>query len=268
MRLWSRILAVVLVVVGIAILVIPTPRQVEASAAAQPFRDGDASVAPAGARVLPTATSRRTLQGDFESYAATVVPSGIDVYTAPDATSDVRMRMANTTEHGQPQTLLVVKEIYVDGATWYEVMLPIRPNGATGWVRGADVRVSGLPYSVQVSLGAKQLDVYRQGQPVASYPVGIGRERYPTPGGTFYMMELLRPPDPKGPYGTRTYVLNGFSAILKSFNGGAGSLGIHGTNEPATVGTDVSHGCIRMRNSDIEAIAAILPLGTPVRILT
>lgn len=267
MRLWSRILAAALVVAGIAILVIPTPRQVDA-AIAEPFRDGDASAAPSGARVLPAATSRRTLQGDFESYAATVVPEGIDVHAAPDPGSDVLMRLANKTEHGQPQTFLVVKEIYVDGATWYEVMLPVRPNGSTGWVRGSDVRVTGLAYSVQVSLAGKTLDVYRQGQLVSSYPVGIGRERYPTPGGTFYMMELLRPPDPKGPYGTRTYVLNGFSTVLKTFNGGPGSLGIHGTNEPATVGDDVSHGCIRMHNEDVEAIAAILPLGTPVRILT
>lgn len=268
MRLWSRILAVSLVAAGVAVLVIPTPRQVDASAAAQPFRSGDAAEAPSGARVLPTATSRRTLQGDFESYAATVVPEAIDVYVAPDPDSGVRMRLSNKTEHGQPQTFLVVKELLVDDATWYEVMLPVRPNGSTGWVRGSDVRVSGLAYAVQVSLTGKQLEVFRQGQLVSSYPVGIGRERYPTPGGTFYMMELLRPPDPKGPYGTRTYVLNGFSAVLKTFNGGAGSLGIHGTNEPGTVGADVSHGCIRMNNADIEAVAAILPLGTPVRILT
>lgn len=267
MRPWSRVVAVVLVILGVAILVVPTPRQVDASVA-QPFRDGDASVAPPGARVLPTATSRRTLQGDFESYAATVVPATADVYAAPDPGSDIRLRISNKTEHGQPQTLLVVKELYVDDATWYEVMLPVRPNGSTGWVKGPDVRVSGLAYSVQVSLAAKHLEVYRQGQLVATYPVGIGRERYPTPGGRFYMMELLRPPDPKGPYGTRTYVLNGFSALLKTFNGGPGSLGIHGTNEPATVGADVSHGCIRMHNSDVEALAAILPLGTPVRILT
>lgn len=268
MRVWSRILAVSLVAAGIAVLVVPTPRQVDASAAAEPFRSGDASVAPPGARVLPTATSRRSLQGDFESYAATVVPDTIDVYTAPHADADVLLRISNKTEHGQPQTFLVVKELYVDGASWYEVMLPVRPNGTTGWVRAADVRVSGLGYSVQVSLTGKRLEVFRQGQLVSTYPVGIGRERYPTPGGTFYMMELLRPPDPKGPYGTRTYVLNGFSAILKTFNGGDGALGIHGTNEPASVGADVSHGCIRMNNADIEAIAAILPLGTPVRILT
>jgi lipoprotein-anchoring transpeptidase ErfK/SrfK len=44
-------------------------------------------------------------------------------------------------------------------------------------------------------------------------------------------------------------------------------IGLHGTNEPDSIGRDVSHGCIRLRNRDITALAEKLPLGTPVRIL-
>jgi lipoprotein-anchoring transpeptidase ErfK/SrfK len=43
-------------------------------------------------------------------------------------------------------------------------------------------------------------------------------------------------------------------------------IGIHGTNEPQLVGTDVSHGCIRLRNEDISRLVGLLPLGTPVEI--
>ena len=45
-------------------------------------------------------------------------------------------------------------------------------------------------------------------------------------------------------------------------------IGIHGTNEPETVGTDVSHGCIRLDNAAIERMVEEigLPLGTPVEI--
>ncbi len=48
---------------------------------------------------------------------------------------------------------------------------------------------------------------------------------------------------------------------------GGGVLGIHGTNDPAhSIGERVSHGCIRMRNEDIDYLAGLLPLGTPVEI--
>ena len=43
-------------------------------------------------------------------------------------------------------------------------------------------------------------------------------------------------------------------------------IGIHGTNQPALLGHDVSHGCIRMSNAGISKLAAILPLGVPVDI--
>ena len=54
--------------------------------------------------------------------------------------------------------------------------------------------------------------------------------------------------------------------MLTSFAGGDGVIGIHGTNDPSTLGKDVSHGCIRMSNSGITKLAKILPLGVPVQI--
>jgi lipoprotein-anchoring transpeptidase ErfK/SrfK len=42
--------------------------------------------------------------------------------------------------------------------------------------------------------------------------------------------------------------------VLSSFNGGAGQLGLHGTNRPELVGTQVSNGCIRLKNEDIQAL--------------
>jgi lipoprotein-anchoring transpeptidase ErfK/SrfK len=42
--------------------------------------------------------------------------------------------------------------------------------------------------------------------------------------------------------------------------------GIHGTDEPATIGTAASHGCVRLRNEDIETLFRIVPIGTVVYI--
>jgi lipoprotein-anchoring transpeptidase ErfK/SrfK len=98
-------------------------------------------------------------------------------------------------------------------------------------------------------------------------PVGVGRRAVtPTPFGLYYVTELLKQSDPAGPYGPYAFGLSAHSDVLHEFAGGNGEIGIHGTNDPSAVGTNVSHGCIRVYNSVISRLAHELPLGTPVRI--
>ena len=96
------------------------------------------------------------------------------------------------------------------------------------------------------------MKVFKDDEVILDEPVGVGRSERPTPGGVYYLKELLQPPDPNGAYGVYAYGLSGFSNVLQSFNGGPGVIGIHGTNEPDKVGTDVSSGCIRLNNEAIE----------------
>jgi lipoprotein-anchoring transpeptidase ErfK/SrfK len=97
-------------------------------------------------------------------------------------------------------------------------------------------------------------------------PVGVGTTDTPTPGGRYYLKELLQPPTPDGPYGPYAYGLSGFSNVLTSFAGGEGVIGIHGTDAPDLVGTDVSNGCLRLANDVVVRLVEEvgLPLGTPV----
>jgi hypothetical protein len=183
------------------------------------------------------------------------------VYDAPGGA--VTRRLANPLPSGAPLTFLVAGRR--DG--WLKVHLPVRPNGSTGWVRAAGVIVKGVSWRVDVHLGAHRLRLYESGRLRATYPIGVGTGATPTPGGTFYLKELLRPPDPDGAYGPYAYGLSGFSTTLDSFRGQDAVIGLHGTDEPDSIGRDVSHGCIRLRNRDITVLAEKLPLGTPVRIL-
>jgi lipoprotein-anchoring transpeptidase ErfK/SrfK len=77
----------------------------------------------------------------------------------------------------------------------------------------------------------------------------------------------LKQPDPSGLYGPWAFGTSAFSDVLQSFGGGPGQIGLHGTNYPQGIGTDVSHGCIRMSNTNITRLAHVLPLGTPLSIL-
>ncbi len=149
---------------------------------------------------------------------------------------------------------------------WLRVLLPVRPNGSSGWIRADRVDLRTDPYRIDVALRAHRLVVRRGGRVVLRTPIGVGRSGTPTPRGLAYVTSLLRQPDPHGLYGPWAFGLSVYSPVLTSFGGGPGQVGIHGTDAPAGIGRDVSHGCIRLPNAAIERLARMLPLGTPVRI--
>jgi hypothetical protein len=198
---------------------------------------------------------------DFPAYAVWARGHSVPVYSAPSG------RVVRTFGNPQPSGAPLVFLLDTTRADWLHVYLPARPNGSTGWVRGADVEVRGVAYRIDVVRSAHRLRLYERDRLVKTFPVAIGTRDTPTPGGTFYLKELIRPTNRGGVYGPYAYGLSGFSDVLTNFSGGEGVIGIHGTNDPSVVGTDVSHGCIRLRNEDITYLARLLPLGTPVRIL-
>lgn len=151
-----------------------------------------------------------------------------------------------------------------DLGEWVKVFLPVRPNGSKGFVRKADVEITHHEWKIEVFLRSFRLRAWNGESLFMEAPVGVAKDNTPTPEGIYYTTELLAPPDPDGPYGVYAYGLSGFSEVLQTFRGGPGQLGIHGTNDPSSVGRKVSAGCIRMRNEDIARLAQVLPLGTPV----
>lgn len=195
------------------------------------------------------------------NIVATANHPRIDIY-ATAAASSPEGSMANPTETGAPLVFLV--EAQVPG--WLEVHLPVRPNGSMGWVKAGDVDLTQNDFRIEVRLSAFQIKVWRGAVLLLSDAIGVGAGATPTPGGRYYIKELLQPPNPNGPYGAFAYGLSGFSEVLTSFAGGSGVLGIHGTNDPTSIGHQVSYGCIRMNNTSIAALAKILPLGVPVDI--
>ncbi len=149
---------------------------------------------------------------------------------------------------------------------WLHVDLPARPNLSSGWVRRSDVRLATTRLSLVVRLGAHRLELRDGTRTLLRARVGVGRSVSPTPRGRYFITDIVRPPDPKGFYGPYALGLSAYSSVYTSFAGGNGQIGLHGTNQPAALGTDVSHGCIRLSNRVITRLAHALPLGTPVTI--
>jgi lipoprotein-anchoring transpeptidase ErfK/SrfK len=195
------------------------------------------------------------------SQVAQATGAQVEVFAEP-VDGEPTVTLDNPNENGAPLVFLVEQ----DQGAWLQVLLPIRPNGSTGWIRAADVTVASNPYTIDIALAEHRLVVRNGDTVVVDAAIGVGTASTPTPGGKYYLKELLQPPDPDGAYGPYAYGLSGYSNVLDDFNGGDGVIGIHGTNEPEAIGTDVSHGCIRVDNATITQMAGILPLGTPVHI--
>lgn len=196
------------------------------------------------------------------SLVATAVVEAVEVFDEPDATGEPSHVLEHPTPIGAPRVFLVDEQ----QDDWLHVLLPVRPNGSTGWIRADDVDLARTRYRVEVDLAEFELRVHEGDDLVVETPVGYGAEDTPTPGGRYYITELLEPPDPGGVYGPYAFGLSGFSDVHLDFAGGEGVIGIHGTNDPSSIGNRVSNGCIRMANDVIEELASRLPLGTPVTI--
>jgi lipoprotein-anchoring transpeptidase ErfK/SrfK len=207
------------------------------------------TVGGAAVELAPSSTNVQSAGGPVAVYADPSAP-------APTST------LGPTTSLGSTTTLLVLDRR--DG--WYHVALPTRPNGSTGWVRAADVVEHTNDVAITVDTGAHTMTVRRAGHVVLQAPVAIGSDANRTPTGTFYVTDLVQPPDPAGAYGPFALGLSAHSETIESFAGGDGQVGIHGTNDPSSIGRSVSHGCVRVGNEIITSLAGIAPLGTPVTI--
>jgi lipoprotein-anchoring transpeptidase ErfK/SrfK len=197
------------------------------------------------------------------SVVATASVASVAVFDAPDAPKSART-LKNPNIDGAPLVFLV-DQVQTD---WLRVLLPVRPNGSLGWIKTSDVTLSRHNFHIEVRLSDFRIIVTRGGAVVLDAPIGVAKENTPTPGGRYYTTELLKPPSANTVYGAYAYGLSGFSETLQSFNGGPGQIGIHGTNDPSSIGKRVSSGCVRLRNEDITTLAGILPLGVPVEIVT
>ena len=118
---------------------------------------------------------------------------------------------------------------------------------------------------VLVSIADRRLAVIEDGNVLAYFPVAVGAETSPSPAGEFEIVNRVVNPayyhdgvvmaaSENTPVGTRWIGLN-----LKGY-------GIHGTNAPRSIGRAASHGCIRLRNRDVERLYAMLRVGDFVSI--
>lgn len=152
---------------------------------------------------------------------------------------------------------------------WVEIALDQRPNGSTGWLPLQEVALSSTAYYVVVSICERSLTLFDGTQEVYSAPVGVGEPQWPTPLGTTFVDSIVATPRyQQDIYGPHVFILGVHSNVFTDFDGGDGTVGIHGypSNPASTEGVRSSHGCIRSSPTTINTLL-VVPVGTPVNII-
>jgi hypothetical protein len=238
---------------------------------------GDGQAAPgsgASLRAALPASPRSALDvptprglGDSARVAVwTSVLRGTTARARPDAGARRVARLGRRTPEGTANVVLVTGSASdVRGRVWARVRLAVLPNGTTGWVPR---RALGAyqPVSTHLVVDRRRLTatLLRAGRRVFRADIGVGRPRWPTPRGRFYIRDRLTRYR-SGTYGPLAFGTSARSAQLTDWPAG-GFIGIHGTDQPGLLPGRVSHGCIRMRNRDILRLGRLMAVGTPVTI--
>lgn len=222
---------------------------------------------PPAATVVTPSHAPRCLAGATRSYAsdgvAAVLLREATAYRAPGGSPRATFSLHNV---NGVRTTFRVLEARLDrrcAPSWYRVQLPIRPNGAEGWIHADAVRRYRVDFRILVDLSDRQVTVYRAGEQLVRTPTAIGRPETPTPTGSFYVNQRLLASDPSGPWGPGGIGISAFSPTLRHWPQG-GPIAIHGTNEPESIGQVASNGCLRIDNAVLQRLIHLIPDGTPV----
>ena len=212
----------------------------------------------------PLGNERLSNERTLTRWAHAVARRPIRLKPAPGSRRVGRVRLL--TEDGYPEVYLVLRSRRVARRqVWLQVRIPARPNGQTGWV---PQRALGVLAVVRTALTIDRqhsmATLRRAGRRIWRAQVGHGAPGTPTPAGRFYIRERIRNLTGDPLYGPWAFGTSAYSG-LSDWPGG-GVIGIHGTNQPGLIPGRPSHGCVRLRNSDIERLVRLMPIGTPIRI--
>lgn len=124
-----------------------------------------------------------------------------------------------------------------------------------------------------INIPSRTLEVINNGKVENIYSIGVGKPQFPTPLGNYKVISKITNPNWENPYkpagemkikaGQKNPLGTRWIGFVRNTNG---EYGIHGTNNPISVGKYSSHGCIRMKIKDAEQLFSKVDVGTDVYI--
>ncbi|MBB5154123.1 L,D-transpeptidase [Saccharopolyspora phatthalungensis] len=185
------------------------------------------------------------------------VKQDIAVYETPNGAVFARLP---ATQLDNPTWVPVIAE----RGRWAQVLLPSRPNGASGWVRtDGQVERARSPYDVDVDIDARRLRVRKDGAAIGEWVVGVGAPDSPTPRGRTFIMAAIEETVTR--FSPIILPLGVHSETFSTYGGGPGTVALHGWPDPSVFGQASSDGCVRVPNDALRLLTT-LPLGTLVHL--
>jgi lipoprotein-anchoring transpeptidase ErfK/SrfK len=155
-----------------------------------------------------------------------------------------------------------VREISRDGRFGL-VTVPYVAGDRSGWISLRGLETAHTTISVDADLSEHRITVRRGEEVVLRAAAATGSGSSPTPSGHYFVTD--RVPFPSGGVlGTFAFGISGIQPNLPAGWSGGDQLAIHGTNDPSSIGTSASAGCLRVSAGTLSRLRPLLRLGTPV----
>jgi len=155
-----------------------------------------------------------------------------------------------------------VEDFSADGR-WGLVELPYSWPRREGWIRIGSLDRRTTRIRVDVDLSEHMVTVTKLGRVLFRAPGATGRSSSPTPVGDYFVTDRV-PFSAGGSLGSYAFGISGIQPRLPAGWSGGNQLAIHGTNQPSSIGTSASAGCIRVSESTLARLKPLLAYGTPV----
>ncbi|WP_410570390.1 L,D-transpeptidase [Amycolatopsis sp. cmx-4-61] len=232
------------------------PQPVSADRLARlPMADTFANIAGAPADPAPTARTAGRIAHPSRTIPVYDSPGGQPIAALP-----AQQRFAElTTDTKIP--------VIAERPGWAQILLPSRPNNATGWIYLDDpaVTTEHSRFRIDIDRQAFTLTLYSNDAPIGRWTIGIGKAGAITPAGRTFILASILDNRPK-PFSPIVLPLGTHSATHLTFGAGPGTVGIHTWPKDNVYGRASSDGCVRVPRDALDVISKTVPPGTVVEI--
>ncbi len=150
-----------------------------------------------------------------------------------------------------------------ENGRWGRVEIPYVWPRTDGWIPLHGLHRSQTSVEVHVDLSKHWVTVTKFGKVVAGFRAATGAPSSPTPPGSYFVTDRV-PFYAGSALGSFAFGISGIQPHLPAGWSGGNQLAIHGTNDPASIGTSQSAGCVRVSERALNTLRPLLQLGTPV----
>jgi lipoprotein-anchoring transpeptidase ErfK/SrfK len=136
----------------------------------------------------------------------------------------------------------------------------------SGWIRLAGLRREKTHIRVVASLSSRRMKIQKGCRTLFSTPMAIGAAASPSPRGLFWVTDPTPVPASAPQFGSYAFGLSTIQPNTPPGWSGGNQMAIHGTNNPSSIGTPASAGCLRVSEATLTKLRRLLRVGTPVEI--